>query len=283
MTTQNQLTMNTNRLLRAAALAAFTCASAIAADSQYTLFNPTPRDQMRRFSTDATTSTLTPYTVDAGHFQVEADIFDYFYDKGGSTTADGWAFGYSTLKLGLCNSSDLEVTFQSPYEDYVVKNSATGSRKRFSGFGDVGLASKINLWGNDGGTTALALLPLVNFPTGGADTAGYYGGIRAIFAAQLPYEVQLGLKTGFDLFEDAHNIHADFRNSISLQRQLVGQLHGYAEFVTVALEHDGSWSGFGNGGLAYQVTGNLQIHAGVYVDVKNANDYNPYAGFTWRY
>src|SRR5687768_12186553 len=178
--------MKKYRLVPGLILALLTGTSGSAADadkSQYTLLNPTPRDQMRAFSTDATTSTLTPYTVDAGHFQVEANLFDYFYDKEDDTTAEGWIFGFSTLKVGLCNWSDLEVTFGALYQDYTVKEHDTGEKTRSSGFGDTLVSSKINLWGNDGGRTSLALLPMVNFPTAGDDTSGYSGGFRVIFAA----------------------------------------------------------------------------------------------------
>jgi len=44
---------------------------------QYTLFNPTPVDKMRAFNTDRPTKSNVPYTVDAGHFQYEGDIFIY--------------------------------------------------------------------------------------------------------------------------------------------------------------------------------------------------------------
>src|SRR5207247_8308607 len=40
----------------------------------YTLFNPTPRELMREMNTDRPDKTESPYTVDAGHFQVEADV-----------------------------------------------------------------------------------------------------------------------------------------------------------------------------------------------------------------
>src|SRR5438105_11358787 len=210
--------MKKYHLLLTLTLVALTAIRGLAAESdknQYNLLNPTPRDQMRPFSTDATTSTLTPYTVDAGHFQVEANFFDYVYDKEDATKTEGWVFGFSTLKVGLCNHSELEGTFASPYEDYTVRNRKTGETTRFTGFGDVTLASKINLWGNDGGTTALALYPLVNFPTGGDDTSGYYGGFRVIFAAQLPYKFQLGLKSGLNLYKESKDLHATFRNSVS--------------------------------------------------------------------
>src|SRR5687767_13300570 len=39
--------------------------------SQYTLFNPVPRDMRRELSPDRPDRTESPFTVDAGHVQVE--------------------------------------------------------------------------------------------------------------------------------------------------------------------------------------------------------------------
>src|SRR4051794_31042167 len=47
----------------------------------YTVFNPTPRRFMRELSADRPDVTETPYTVDAGHFQLEMDVLRYGYDR----------------------------------------------------------------------------------------------------------------------------------------------------------------------------------------------------------
>ena len=54
--------------------------------SGYSLFKPTPVDQMRSFNTDRPTKSNVPYTVDAGHFQYEGDVFIYSFDN--TTTPD---------------------------------------------------------------------------------------------------------------------------------------------------------------------------------------------------
>ena len=43
--------------------------------SSYNLFHPCQRDQLRSFETDRPDATESPYTVDAGHFQFETDLF----------------------------------------------------------------------------------------------------------------------------------------------------------------------------------------------------------------
>ncbi len=82
---------------------------------QYNLFNPTPVDKMRDFNTDRPTKSNVPYTVDAGHFQYEGDIFIYSYDNTSTpdTSFTSWAIGNPTFKLGLLNNVDFEVNFSA--------------------------------------------------------------------------------------------------------------------------------------------------------------------------
>src|ERR1041384_3305534 len=83
--------------------------------SQYTLFNPTPKDLMRPFNTDRPTKSNVPYTVDAGHFQYEGDIFIYSFDNTSTpgTAITSWTVGNPTFKLGLLNNVDVEVHFSA--------------------------------------------------------------------------------------------------------------------------------------------------------------------------
>src|SRR5258705_2765484 len=67
---------------------------------QYNLFNPTPTDKMRAFNTDRPTKSNVPYTVDAGHFQYEGDLFIYGYDNVSTpdTNITSWTVGNPTFK-----------------------------------------------------------------------------------------------------------------------------------------------------------------------------------------
>src|SRR5947207_2540338 len=52
--------------------------------SGYNLFHPTPRDMMRELSADRPDKTDCPFTVDAGHFQVEMDFANSTYGRANS-------------------------------------------------------------------------------------------------------------------------------------------------------------------------------------------------------
>src|SRR5213592_1877389 len=47
----------------------------------YTIFNPVPGDLLRELTPDRPDKTESPYTVDAGHFQLEMDVLNYTYDR----------------------------------------------------------------------------------------------------------------------------------------------------------------------------------------------------------
>jgi hypothetical protein len=130
--------------------------------SDYSLFDPTPDDQMRSFSTDRPPKADSPYTVDAGHFQYEADLAVYGYGNTNGTTTRDWTVLDPTFKVGLTNTIDAELQI-TPYESMTTKTSA--GRVSISGVGDTFGRLKINVFGDDQGTVSMAVLPYVKFPT----------------------------------------------------------------------------------------------------------------------
>ena len=257
--------------------------------SQYSIFNPTPPEAMRKMVSDQAMFTLTPYTVDAGHYQLETDVVDYFWDRNTQGKNDirttGWAFGRMTLKAGLCDRTDFELSFWA-YSEFATRDRKAGTKSVERGFSNLTSSMKINLWGNEEGTTALAVLPYVTFPTTQL-TPGYEdytGGALLPLSVELPCQFTLGLMTGFELSENtAHDIHPSFINGISLRRPMVEKLDAYAEFYTSIEEETGSWSGVVNAGAAYRLAKNIEVHAGATFGVHNEYDFNPYIGFSCRF
>src|SRR5262245_32432486 len=74
----------------------------------YTLFGPTPRELMRPMSTDRPDQTESPYTVDAGHFQVEMHhvnaLFDHDQSGDGDVRTIDYGLAVLNLKAGLLNN-----------------------------------------------------------------------------------------------------------------------------------------------------------------------------------
>ena len=255
--------------------------------SGYNLFHPTPRPFLREMSTDRPDKTESPYTVDAGHFQFEMDLVTYAYDRSGPDT-DAWSVAPVNLKLGLWNNVDLQVVLE-PFNQVRVSNPWPGTTRTKSGFGDVTTRLKVNLWGNDGGRTALALMPFTVFPSGQEDVGGgtLGGGLIVPLAVELPRGWSMVLMTEVDFLrgdEGADN-QASFVNSITFSHNLVGKLAGYVEFFSeVSTGRDARWVGTVDLGLTYGLTDNLQLDGGINIGVtESADDLNPFLGLSWRF
>ncbi len=48
----------------------------------YSVFSPTPTGELRSLCTDRPTKSTGPCTVDAGHWQVESDIYNFTVQRG---------------------------------------------------------------------------------------------------------------------------------------------------------------------------------------------------------
>src|SRR5271166_5863744 len=124
--------------------------------SSYTLFDPTPDALLRSFCTDRPPKANLPCTVDAGHFQYEADVFNFTHLQYGGVSTDTYLYANPTLKLGLTNWIDLEVNM-APVETIATHSALI--RQNFTGNGDLYIRSKFNLAGAEGGDFQLAAIP----------------------------------------------------------------------------------------------------------------------------
>lgn len=260
--------------------------------SSYTLFNPTPRDLMRELSTDRPDKTESPYTVDAGHFQVESDLVSYSLDNHNvartDTTVESWSVASLNIKAGLLNQTDFQLIVPL-WNQVKTKDRQTGTETRNSGFGDLELRLKQNLWGNDTGNSALALMPFVKLPSNQDDLGNnaVEGGIIVPLAIALPRGWGMGLMTEFDFIEDGSGsgYHTEFINTVTFSHDIVGKLGGYVEFFSLVSTETGSdWIGTVDLGLTYAVSEDVQLDAGINIGVtRSADDINPFVGLTWRF
>ncbi|MCI0635591.1 MAG: transporter [Actinobacteria bacterium] len=256
------------------------------AKSGYTLFRPTPRDLMRPLSTDRPDATESPYTVDAGHFQLEADVVAYLRDvaRDDGTDIRGWAFAVTNFKLGLTNTIDVQLVV----ETYRHEETETASGDAtVDGFGDLVLRGKFNLWGNDGGPTAFALLPFVKFPTAeeGLGNDHVEGGIALPLAADLPHGFGFGAQIVVEaLRNDADTGYdAGLGASATVNHALVGELSGFVE-ITAGGPVDAPWEVTFDTGLTYGIGENGQLDLGAFFGLNRAApDLVLFVGITWRF
>jgi hypothetical protein len=278
-------------LASASALGALADASAPDKAGQ-SLLNPTPAAFLRELSTDRPDKTESPYTVDAGHFQLEMDLATCTWNRdtrhGADTRTTAWAVAPLNLKAGLLPDVDLQLVIET-WNHVRTEDRIAGTVLRQSGFGDLTVRVKKNFWGNEGGPTALGLMPFVKLPTN-EDQLGNHaveGGLILPLAVELPAGWGLGLMTEADFRRDeaGSGHHAAFIHSATFSQDLVGRLGGYAEFFSeVSTETGADWIGTVDLGLTYGLTDNLQLDLGVNIGVTDsAEDLSPFVGLSCRF
>ncbi len=259
--------------------------------SGYSLFNPTPTDHMRSFNTDRPTKANVPWTVDAGHYQVESDtvFFTHDHDNAARITQRSWNTPDPIVKVGLTDRVQLDLLFSGLYNRTELTDRRTGTRRRLEGFGDVSLRTKVNLWGNEGGTTAFAVMPYVKLPT----NTGHIGnnqveeGVTAPFAISAPLDLTVIVMPSFDDLKNAndHGRHAHFSQLINVNRTIIENVTGFVEFYADESGSRGPANFYTlDFGLAWQFAPNWQIDAGTYVGLNRAApDLQAYVGVAHRF
>jgi hypothetical protein len=263
--------------------------------SQYTLFNPTPERLLRDLTTDRPDTTESPFTVDAGHVQVETNLFGYTRsarDTEGTFT-DSYDFLVTNVRIGLTNNAEVNVIFQ-PYGIVKTRPLDPLTATRSSGIGGIDLRAKFNLWGNDTfekpGATAFGLLPFITLPTdrnNGISPDGVEGGLILPFAVKLSDKFGLGLNAGVHVVRNdgTPGHHAEYLASASLSYEWREELSTYYEVA--ARFNTGNPLGdvaVLATGFTYKLGKNLQFDAGVRFGVTEAADrFAPFFGVSARY
>ena len=245
---------------------------------------------MRSFATDRPTKSNTAYTVDAGHFQIETDLFNYSYTNYQGVRTNAYEAFDPVYKLGITNWADVEIQFNG----YQVTNSqdSTGALAAHGqGFGDVYFRTKINLFGNDGGTAALALIPYVKAPssTFGISNGAVEGGVIAPLVLNLPQDFSLILMTEFDALKNANdsNRHANFTNLINLSHPIPGidGLSAAVEFYSAVGTDRATPAIYTfDAALSYIVAKNVQLDVGTNIGLNDpAPKVQVYTGVSTRF
>jgi len=254
----------------------------------FSIFHPVPDPLMRELCPDRPDKTESPYTLDAGHYQLEMDFANFTYVQTDNTITRAWNITPFNLKAGLTHSIDFQLVFDN-YEHVHTQDRITGMTTVQSGIGDLTSRLKINLWGDDGGKTAFGLLPFVKFPTStdGLGNNAVEGGLILPLAVKLPGGFDLSLETAASCLrnDQGGGYHADFINSVSCDHALIGKLSGYVEFFSeLSTETHSGWVGTVDTGLEFLVSENVQLDCGCNFGVtESADDFNPFAGITVRF
>lgn len=239
---------------------------------------------MREMRTDRPDVTESPYTVDAGHLQIESSFVEYTHDDEDATVNE-YAILPSNFRLGITNNTEIAVNFQ-PYVIQNIKTSAGSSSA--SGFGFTELRFKANLWGNDGGDTAFGVMPIVRLPTGpdAIGTDEVEPGIISVLAVKLSEKLDLGFMAEIDFVRgpDDPSYETEFLHTITLGFPIVEELSGFVEYAGLAsTASDAGYIAQFDTGLTYGLSENIQLDGGIQIGLTDeADDFTVFAGMSVR-
>jgi hypothetical protein len=209
------------------AVLAATAAPALADDARsppggYTLFQPTPDDQLQPLCTDRPGKGTSACTVDPGHVQIEVDAYDAAFDRVGTLDTATVIYASSLIKLGLDPKTDIEVTLTpalSQRSHDIVSGVTTGT----TGFGDTLFHVKYLLQGGSG-PWAIALDPYVKAPTAAADLGNGHveGGLVVPVSYALDDVWSVSMTPEVDVQRDStgSGYHPNFANVVAVARTL---------------------------------------------------------------
>ena len=256
--------------------------------SQYTLFNPTPVELRRGYNTDRPSKTDSPFTIDAGVFQIETDVLNWTLDYDKGVRVRTWIIGNSNFKLGLTNWMDLQV-FPQFYVNTRTSGPAFGKSREQDGLGDTTVRLKINLIGNDGGKLIIGFVSSVKIPTNTDHFANHVWepGFGLPINYSLPWGFTAFGQTRIDILDQTHssNMRVQWQNPVGLTRAIIGKLSGYAEFYdAVSTGRNYPWVGTADTGLIYQLSPNASVDVDSFFGLtRSAPDYNVFTGFGLRF
>ena len=255
----------------------------------YSLFDPAPDAALRTFSPDRPTKSNGPLTVDAGRFQYETDLVSYLHSNVGGISTRTYVALDPTLKIGLTRRVDLELQFNG-YTSMRVSDPGGGSTlSRADGAGDLVVRSKVNLFGNDGGAVAMALIPYVKLPTA-ARTLGnnqVEGGLVVPVSLTLPAGFALTVMPEIDLLRNNNDSgkHVNFTGVVNLGYTINKQWTVFGElYAAVGADAHTPPVYTADAAVAYLLTETIQLDAGVNVGLnRNAPNLQLYTGISQRF
>jgi Putative MetA-pathway of phenol degradation len=231
--------------------------------------------ELRPLNTDRPDTTESPHTVDAGHFQFEMELANASRDGGNRE----FSIGELNSKIGLDAATDLQVV--TPFYTQV--------RGGGEGFGDVEIRLKHNLWGNDGGPTALAVMPFVKIPTANGELGNgeFEGGIIIPFGFEGPAGWSCAVMAEGDLEADdeGSGYHFVGVTSATTSHDLTETTGVFLELVSVLSAESGAgWEAYFNTGMTWVVTPSWQLDGGVRLDLTDvATDLTPFLGASTKF
>jgi hypothetical protein len=233
-------------------------------------------DPLRDLSTDRPDTTESAYSVDKGHYQFETELAAFTRDGGQWTE---FTLGELNAKYGLTDCADIQ--FVLPFYTHV--------RNGDEGFGDMEVRLKYNLWGNDGGDTAMAVMPFIKLPTANADLGNGHveGGLIVPFAFAVPGDWSCAIMGEIDLVrdEDGGGYYPVGLASATASHGITESVAGFLEIVGIfSAETSDDIEAYFNAGLTWTPAANWQLDGGIRTGLTDASaDLAPFLGLSTKF
>lgn len=180
--------------------------------------------------TDRPTKANGVCTVPQGAWQVEADAVNWTQVKASGVKAETTAVAATTLKYGLTETSDLQISW-TPYVEARVRG--PGVDDKTDGVGDVWIRYKTRVYAGDKAT--VVLLPYVKIPTAskGLGNDEVEGGVAVPISFSLTgATLTFGPQVDLLLDADGDGRHAALTNVVNLARPVTKKLSLIGELWT---------------------------------------------------
>ena len=264
------------------------------AGTGHTLFNPTPDNEMRSMTTERSSKADGPFSLDAGHFQIETTFYNYGHNddciSGTCTKArQNNGGGFTTLRVGLTDNVDFQLVGDL-YRQVIIKDKTNGTKESRQGYGDTLARLKINLIGNDPASKfSLGIMPFVKIPTNQDNLSNneYEGGLELPFNVNFEGGWNIGGMTAVNGVKQLDSTGYDpaYVNALVLGKGITDKVSVYTEFYTYRADQSGAlWQNSLDFGTTYSVTDNFKLDANAYVGVSEAaDDLNLFIGGSYRF
>lgn len=220
----------------------------------------------------------TPYILNRGDLQLEAGLLsltqDRFNHERSGDRVTSLDLGTTLWRFGVTGRLEVQALVELHRHHRLASSEA---EQVHSGFGDVTLRLKQNVWGNDGRATALAVMPYLLIPTNSHDMSfdRVEGGVIAPFMVTFAdgYDITAVAEWGYLRDGDDGGYHSEFGSAFTFNHPLSGNWAASQEFASqYSLEVDAPWLATAGIGLSYAVNANMQADAGCSIGLTRATD-----------
>jgi hypothetical protein len=242
-----------------------------------------PSGALRELTTDRPDSTESPFTVDAGRLQLEMDLASYTRNRLDGVRTTEWVIAPFNLRYGITQNFEAGI-FVTPHVR-VTEQVRGGPRTTTRGAGDTVLRAKLNLQGNDAGSTAFGVFADVKLPTA-SDGLGN-DKVEGALTFPVAYEVGAGwdgaAMTAVEyVWTDAGRRRPVWVNTITFAREIAAETGMFLELTSAA--GDGAHVATFNCGVTHRLNPNFQLDCGANFGIsRTAPDLTLFVGLSRKF